>query len=165
MSLYNNHQLTVCFIHISRLCARFSKNTTYLRTYSTQRSHSSEANRSHLVKKFPVFYKPRRFTVAWTSAPHLSPSWVTQIHLATWPRSREAAVVKILCTPDDGCGWHPKHVEWTCIVIVYCFVLHLVGQLLTFRRLVIVYCFVLHLVGQLLTFRRLTSTIVDVPHR
>ena len=22
-------------------------------------------------------------------------------------------VVTILCTPDDGCGWHPKHVKWT----------------------------------------------------
>ena len=24
------------------------------------------------------------------------------------------AVVTVLCNPDDGCGWHPKHVEWTC---------------------------------------------------
>jgi hypothetical protein len=41
-----------------------------------------------------------------------------------WPRWREVAaqkiwpapeaVVTVLCTPDDGCGWHPKHVEWTC---------------------------------------------------
>jgi len=39
-----------------------------------------------------------------------------------WPFWREVAaqkiglvpeaVVTILCTPDDGCGWHPKHVEW-----------------------------------------------------
>jgi len=44
-----------------------------------------------------------------------------------WPRWREVAaqkiwpvpeaVVTVLCTPDDGCGWHPKHVEWTCRVI------------------------------------------------
>jgi len=26
-------------------------------------------------------------------------------------------VVTVLCTPDDGCGWHPKHVEWTCRII------------------------------------------------
>jgi len=26
-------------------------------------------------------------------------------------------VVTISCTPDDGCGWHPKHVEWTCRII------------------------------------------------
>jgi len=39
------------------------------------------------------------------------------------------AVVTVLCTPNDGCGWHPKHVEWTCRIID-CFVLHLVGQLL-----------------------------------
>jgi len=32
------------------------------------------------------------------------------------------AVVTILCTPDDGYGWHPKHVEWTCRItnIVVC---------------------------------------------
>ena len=40
-----------------------------------------------------------------------------------WPRWREAAapvpeaVVTVLCAPDDGCGWHPKHVEWTCRII------------------------------------------------
>jgi len=39
------------------------------------------------------------------------------------------AIVTVLCTPDDGCGWHPKYVEWTCRIID-CFVLHLVGQLL-----------------------------------
>ena len=27
------------------------------------------------------------------------------------------AVITVLCTPDDGCGWHPKHVEWTCRII------------------------------------------------
>jgi len=26
------------------------------------------------------------------------------------------AVVTVLCT-HDGCGWHPKHVEWTCRII------------------------------------------------
>ena len=32
-----------------------------------------------------------------------------------WPVSE--AVVTVLCTPDDECGWHPKHVEWTCRII------------------------------------------------
>jgi len=27
------------------------------------------------------------------------------------------AVVTVLCTPDDGCSWHPKHEEWTCRII------------------------------------------------
>ena len=27
------------------------------------------------------------------------------------------AVVTVLCTTDDGCGWHPKHVQWTCRII------------------------------------------------
>jgi hypothetical protein len=40
-----------------------------------------------------------------------------------WPRWREVAapvpeaVVTVLCTPDDGCGWHPKHVERTFKII------------------------------------------------
>ena len=44
-----------------------------------------------------------------------------------WPRWREVATQKIwpvpeavftvLCTPDERCGWHPKHVEWTCRII------------------------------------------------
>ena len=43
--------------------------------------------------------------------------------LLAWPRWREVAapvpeaVVTVLCTPDDGCGWHPKHAEWTCRII------------------------------------------------
>jgi hypothetical protein len=24
-------------------------------------------------------------------------------------------VTTVLCTPDDGCREHPKHVEWLCI--------------------------------------------------
>jgi len=27
------------------------------------------------------------------------------------------AVVTVLCTPDDGFGWYPKHVEWTCRIM------------------------------------------------
>ena len=29
------------------------------------------------------------------------------LHSCTVPE----AVGTVLCTPDDGCGWHPKHVE------------------------------------------------------
>ena len=32
-----------------------------------------------------------------------------------WPAP--GAAVTVLCTPDDGCGGHPKHVEWTCRII------------------------------------------------
>ena len=27
------------------------------------------------------------------------------------------AVVTVLCTPDDGCGWHSKHIDWTWRII------------------------------------------------
>jgi len=50
---------------------------------------------------------------------YLPPTWPSG---HTWPRWREVAapkiwpvpgaVVTVLCTPDDGCGWRPKHVEW-----------------------------------------------------
>jgi len=30
---------------------------------------------------------------------------------------RLEAVVKVLCTPDDGCGWRPKAIQWTCRTI------------------------------------------------
>jgi len=29
------------------------------------------------------------------------------------------AVVTVLCTPDDGRGRHPKHIEWYCSKIKY----------------------------------------------
>ena len=32
-----------------------------------------------------------------------------------WPVPK--AVVTVLCAPDDGCGWHPKNVEWTCRIV------------------------------------------------
>jgi len=52
---------------------------------------------------------------------YLPLTWVS------WPRWREVAaqkiwllpeaVVTVLCTPVDGCVWHPKHVQWTCRII------------------------------------------------
>ena len=58
-----------------------------------------------------------------------------------WPHWREVvavpeAVVTVLCTPDDGCGWHPKHVQWTCRIID-CSLLHLTGQLLMYMCLLL----------------------------
>jgi len=49
---------------------------------------------------------------------YLPPKWPS----LAWPRWREVAavpeaVVTVLCTPDNGCGWHPKHLEWTCRII------------------------------------------------
>jgi len=33
-----------------------------------------------------------------------------------WPVTE--AAVTVLCTPDDGCFWHRKYVEWTCRIII-----------------------------------------------
>ena len=48
---------------------------------------------------------------------YLPPTWPS---LATFEGGScrvPEAVVTVLCTPDDGCVWHPKHVEWTCRII------------------------------------------------
>jgi len=55
-----------------------------------------------------------------SSTVQLPPSNVARL---AWPLWREVdgqklwpvpgALVTVLCSPDDGCGWHPKHVEWT----------------------------------------------------
>jgi len=59
-----------------------------------------------------------------SSGVHKTPSNVAKL---AWPRWTELAaqkirpvpeaVVTVLCTPDDRCCWHPKHVEWTCRII------------------------------------------------
>jgi len=38
-----------------------------------------------------------------------------QLHKKIW--SVPEAVVTVLCTTDDRCGWHPKHVQRTCRII------------------------------------------------
>jgi len=50
----------------------------------------------------------------------LLPTWPSlghvgrrQLHKKKW--HVQETVVTVF--PDDGCGWHPKHVEWTCRII------------------------------------------------
>ena len=43
------------------------------------------------------------------------PSWREVAAQKIWPVAE--AAVTVLCTPDAGCGWHTKHVEWTCRTI------------------------------------------------
>jgi len=38
--------------------------------------------------------------------------WRKVVALLLWPVSE--AAVTVLCTPDDGCDRHPKHVEYIC---------------------------------------------------
>ena len=62
-----------------------------------------------------------------TTASSLQPSWPCWRESAAqkiW--TVPEAVVTVLCTPDDGCGWHPKHVEWTCRIInrLFCVASH-----------------------------------------
>ena len=52
------------------------------------------------------------------------PRWMEVAAQKIWPVPE--AVVTVFCTPDDGCGWHPKHVEWTCRIInrLFCVASH-----------------------------------------
>jgi hypothetical protein len=45
-----------------------------------EQSPSWEANRSPIVKKFPAFYRTRRFITAFTRACHLFLWWVRSVH-------------------------------------------------------------------------------------
>ena len=49
----------------------------------------------------------------------LPPSNVAKLAQLRWRKTAVVpeAVVTVLCTPDDGCGWHPKHVQSTCRII------------------------------------------------
>ena len=54
----------------------------------------------------------------------LPPSNVAKLVRRPWKEAAEQkiwpvpeAVVTVLFTPDNGCGWHRKHVEWTCRII------------------------------------------------
>jgi len=48
---------------------------------------------------------------------YLPPTWPSLATLEGGSCKVPEAVVTVLCTPDDGCGWHPKHVRWTCWII------------------------------------------------
>jgi hypothetical protein len=46
-------------------------------------------------------------------------SWLAMVEGGSCTKKRPVpeAVVTVLCIPDDGCGWHSKHVQWTCRII------------------------------------------------
>jgi hypothetical protein len=48
---------------------------------------------------------------------YLPPTWPSLATLEGGRQTVPEAVVTVLFTPDDGCGWHPKHAEWTCRII------------------------------------------------
>ena len=63
------------------------------------------------VSTTPIIRSTPPSTVAKLAWPH----WREVTAQKIWPVPE--TVVTVLCTHDDGCGWHPKHVEWTCRII------------------------------------------------
>ena len=48
---------------------------------------------------------------------YFPPTWPSLATLEGSSWTVPGAVVTVLCTPHDGCGSQPKHVEWTCRII------------------------------------------------
>jgi len=48
---------------------------------------------------------------------YLPPTWPSLATLEGGSCTVPEVVVTVLCTPDEGCGWHPERVEWTCRII------------------------------------------------
>ena len=114
------------------LCLRIRASLIYINKYPTRcnTKHSSYYSASSLYI-FQVSTTPIRSTQNcnyslryWSCCTvQLPPSNVAKL---VWPRWREAtaqkiwsvaeALVTVLCTPD-GCGWHLKHIQWTCRII------------------------------------------------
>jgi len=51
-------------------------------------------------------------SIYYTASSLAGPRWREVAAQKIWPVPE--AVVRVLCTLDDGCGEHSKHVEWTC---------------------------------------------------
>ena len=50
-------------------------------------------------------------------ASYLPPTRPSLVALEGGSCTVSEAVVTVLCIPDDGCGWHPKNIEWTFRII------------------------------------------------
>ena len=87
-----------------------SASSLYMFRVSTTRIIKSTQNCNYSLRYWSYFL-----------CSYLPPAW------PTWSRLREVAaqkiwpvpeaVVTVLCTADDACGWHLKHTEWTCRII------------------------------------------------
>jgi len=60
-------------------------------------------------------YSPRNWSHFLCS--YLPPTWPSLATLEGGRFTVPETVFTVLCIPDVGCGWHPKHVEWTCRII------------------------------------------------
>ena len=115
------HQTTPRFCHFNNmlcrhrlwiLCLRFRSSLIYINNCPTRCNtkqsiyYSSSSLYTFRVSTTPIIRSTKKLA---------------------WPRQREVAAQKIwpvpeavvtaLCTPDNRYVWHPKHVEWTCIII------------------------------------------------
>jgi hypothetical protein len=100
----------------------------FLQDYSTcfgRRPHPSSGvgktiitttGTSHMVVQLPHSNVAKLATLEWGSCMTI---WLVPV-----------AVTTVLCTPNDGCGRHPKHVEWSCRKIKYR--LHIIESRWTF---------------------------------
>ena len=106
INLYNNYP-TTCNTNQS-IC--YSASSFYMFRVSTTPIIRSKQNCKYILRYCATTSLQRGQVAkpAW-------PRWREVAALKLWPVPE--ALVTVLCTPDDRCGWHPKHVEWTCRII------------------------------------------------
>ena len=108
---------THCSVHRNSILIRSNKMQQYAGIYLLQNHSTCFGCPSHLSSGVHK-------TVTAASGTVHSIWATTFLQRGPWPRWRKAVVqilwpvpeaaVTVLCTPDDGCDGHPKHVEWFC---------------------------------------------------
>jgi len=77
--------------------------------------HVSGVNHTHHQEYIKLYLQPPVLVIFFVQLPPSKMATLATLEggSCTVPES----VVTVLCTPDDGCGWHPKHVDWTYRII------------------------------------------------
>ena len=96
----SNTFITLTIYDITNLCKIFGRYINKIQQYARLGRYLLTAKSLYMFRQQPssnVAYRPR---------------WRKVVAQILWPVPEDA--VTVLCTPDDGCDGHPKHVEWFC---------------------------------------------------
>ena len=83
--------------------------------YSASSLYMFRVSITHITSTQNCNYSLRYFTATSLQRDQAWPRWREVAAKKIWPIPK--AVVTVVCTPNDGCSWHPKHVERTCRII------------------------------------------------
>ena len=113
--------IKTCYVHVSVNhksilinVQRDATNAVYILLQDHSTCFGCRSHPSSRVHKTVVTATGTSHTIV-----HLPHSNVAKLDTLEWGRCTiiwlvPVTVTTVLCTPDDGCGRHPKHVEWYC---------------------------------------------------